>query len=205
MNLANSSFLSSDTIEEEILSSSEEDLPSNDWPITVQRGQASQADRTNNIDNISWVSNQQLNYSKEQEFTGTPGVTGEVTNADPLAIFQLFFTNELAEQIVTETNWYAEQCIAKKQVKNNSRDKRWKPLTVSELKTYVGIILYRGVNWKPTFSHYYTANVTFSTPMVSKVLLYNWLVLIERYIHFVDNNSLGERYRKTAKIASLHD
>ena len=30
MNLANSSFLSSDTIEKEILSSSEEDLPSND-------------------------------------------------------------------------------------------------------------------------------------------------------------------------------
>ena len=51
-----SSFLSSDTTEEEVLSSSE-DLPSNDQPITVQRGQASQADRTNNLDNISWVSN----------------------------------------------------------------------------------------------------------------------------------------------------
>ena len=148
-----SSFLSSDTTEEEVLSSSE-DLPSNDQPITVQRGQASQADRTNNIDNISWVSNPPVNYSKEQEFTGTPGVTGEVTNADPLAIFQLFFTNELAEQIVTETNRYAKQCIARKQVKNNSRDKRWKPLTISELKAYEGIILYRGVVWKPTFSHY---------------------------------------------------
>ena len=79
-----SSFLSSDTTEEEVLSSSEEDLPSNDQPITIQRGQASQADRTNNIDNISWVSNPPVNYSKEQEFTGTPGVTGEVTNADPL-------------------------------------------------------------------------------------------------------------------------
>ena len=44
-----------------------------------------------------------------------------------------------------------------------------------------------------------------STPMVSKVLSYNRLVLIERYIHFVDNNSLGERYKKTAKIALLHD
>ena len=54
-----------------------------------------------------------MNYSKEQEFTGTPGVTGEVNNTDLLAIFQLFFTNELAERIVTETNRYAEQCIAK--------------------------------------------------------------------------------------------
>ena len=86
--------------------------------------------------------------------------------------------------------------IARKQVKNNSRDKRWKPRTVSELKAYVGIILYRGVVWKPTFSYYYTTNATFSTPMVSKVLSYNRLVLIERYIHFVDNNSLGERYKK---------
>ena len=41
--------------------------------------------------------------------------------------------------------------------------------------------------------------------MVFKVLSYNRLVLIERYIHFVDNNSLGERYKKTAKIAPLHD
>ena len=146
--------------------SSSEDFPSNDQPITVQRGQASQADRTNNIDNISWVSNPPVNYSKEQEFNGTPGVTGEVTNADPLAIFQLFFTDGLAKQIVTETNWYAEQCIERKQVKNNSRDKRWKPLTVSELKAYVGIILYRGVVWKPTFSHYYTTWSDGPLPMV---------------------------------------
>ena len=90
-------------------------------------------------------------------------------------------------------------------MKNNSRDKRWKPLTVSELKAYEGISLYRGVVWKSTFSHYYTTNAIFSTPMVSKVLSYNRLVLIERYIHFVDNNSLGERYKKTAKIAPLHD
>ena len=41
--------------------------------------------------------------------------------------------------------------------------------------------------------------------MVSKVLSYNRLVLIERYIHFVDNNSLGESCKKTAKIAPLHD
>ena len=75
-----SSFLSSDTTEEEILSSSEEDLPSNDRLITVQRGQASQADRTNNIDKISGVSNPSVNYSKELEFPGTPVVTGEVTN-----------------------------------------------------------------------------------------------------------------------------
>ena len=106
-----SSFLSSDTTDKEVLSSSEKDLPGNDQPITVQHGHASQADRTNNIDNISWVSNPPVNYSKEQEFIGTPGVTGEVTNEDPLAIFQLFFTDELDEQIVTETNRYAEQCI----------------------------------------------------------------------------------------------
>ena len=33
----------------------------------------------------------------------------------------------------------------------------------TELKAYVGIILYGGVVWKPTFSYYYATNATFST------------------------------------------
>ena len=110
--------------------------------------------------------------------------TEEIPSSDPLAFSELFLTDELAEKTVTETNQYAEQYNLKKQLKNGSKDKRWKPQTISELKLQVQRIMYRGVVWKPSYSHYYTTKATYSTSMISRILLYNRLELIERYIQF---------------------
>ena len=41
--------------------------------------------------------------------------------------------------------------------------------------------------------------------MISKILLYDRLTLIERYLDFADNNSLGDDYKKTEKIQPIHD
>ena len=41
--------------------------------------------------------------------------------------------------------------------------------------------------------------------MIAKILLYDWLTVIEKQLHFVDDNSLGNDYKKTAKIQSIHD
>ena len=65
--------------------------------------------------------------------------------------------------------------------------------------------LYRGgVLQKPTVYMYYTQDKLFETPGFKKILTQNKLVLIEKYIHFVDISQLDSQYNRTAKIEPIH-
>ena len=44
----------------------------------------------------------------------------------------------------------------------------------------------------------------FETPGFKKILTQNQLVLIEKYIHFVDISQLDSQYNRTAKIEPIH-
>ena len=85
-----------------------------------------------------------------------------------------------------------------------SRAEKWIPLTVSDLKNLCRFNWKPTIVWKPTYEHYYTLNAIFSTLMIAKIFLYDGLTLIEKYLHLVVNNSLGNDYKKTAKIQSIH-
>lgn len=145
------------------------------------------------------------NYFSQQEFTGISGVDPSVLDNNPLYLFELFFSDELLNEIVTQTNLYADQYINSHVLKQRSRMKKWSPVTKDELMIYFGIILYRGVVWKPTYEHYYTENAIFSTPMIRKVLRFERFLLIEKFLHFVDNSTLEEGYTKTMKILPVHN
>ena len=65
--------------------------------------------------------------------------------------------------------------------------------------------LYRGgVLQKPTVYMYYTQDKLFETPGFKKILTQNKLVLIEKYIHFLDISQLHSQYNRTAKIEPIH-
>ena len=53
-------------------------------------------------------------------------------------------------------------------------------------------MLYCGVNRKPVAHLFYTKNNPIETPDFKKILLQDRLVLLEKYIHFVDITTLGE-------------
>ncbi|CAG8786336.1 12240_t:CDS:1, partial [Cetraspora pellucida] len=57
----------------------------------------------------------------------------------PLALFQLFFTNEHLQKMVENTNKY-------EQIKGREGGRTWDPLTLSELKIWLGLIIYIGVH-----------------------------------------------------------
>ena len=67
------------------------------------------------------------------------------------------------------TNKYAENVIAKKTLKPNSRMKRWKAITLEDVKVYAATVLYQGIIWKPTYEMYYTTDMMFSTPGLKRV------------------------------------
>ena len=53
----------------------------------------------------------------------------------------------------------------------------------------------------PTFEHYWSTNILYRFPMLSKVMPRNRFHLILRFWHFVDNNTAGpERLKKIVPI-----
>ena len=52
---------------------------------------------------------------------------------------------------------------------------------------------------------FYTKSKLFETPGFKKILPQDRLVLLEKYIHFVDISTLGESYNRSAKIDLIHE
>ena len=61
----------------------------------------------------------------------------------PISLFLQIFTDELFTKIVDETNNYFRQEAAKIHISN--RMSNWEDVTVSEMKSFVGIILLMGI------------------------------------------------------------
>ena len=122
---------------------------------------------------IEWKDQANDNYFASKNLQGTSGVHALVTDIYPLCLFRLYFTNELVDLILTQTNLYAQQWLDTHQLRRCSRATKFTPITKDELMLYFAMILYLGIVWKPSYVYYYTENAIFATPMISKILSYN--------------------------------
>ena len=105
----------------------------------------------------------------------------------PLSLFELISTEELCGSIAEMTNLYTENLIAKNKGNLSSHLTKWKMVTQSEMKLFIGFILYWGMIWKPTYEHYFTTNSIFSSsPGVKNLMSYNKFQIIDHFLHFVD-------------------
>lgn len=74
--------------------------------------------------------------------------------AAAIEYFQLFFTNDIVDLIVSEINRYAEEKIARGNLKPHSRLHNWKPTDRDELLRFIGILLNMGIVRLPTVQMY---------------------------------------------------
>ena len=82
-------------------------------------------------------------------FTAQSGVRMETANfRSALEFFELFFTADLYDLVVAETNRYATQYITANPESFYAQPFRWKPVTVSEFKTFLGLTLSMGITKK---------------------------------------------------------
>lgn len=125
-----------------ISSNSEDDISSHytdsdddsEYSIDSDDSENEDFDLSQNID-IPWCSN---GISRPSfEFTNKTGIQVENLNKNNLLdIFECFFTDDLVNIIVTETNRYANQFIAhNSDIKDNSRTKEWVGTNPKEIKT----------------------------------------------------------------------
>ena len=71
--------------------------------------------------------------------------------ADVMSYFDHYVPPELTEIVVDQTNLYAQQQIAKmpRHVTKHARSEEWKPVTVIEMKKFLGLIFVTGIVQKP--------------------------------------------------------
>ena len=133
-------------------------------------------------------------------FDGQPGVNDIVQSCDLLEIFELIVTDEIIDHIVIYSNLYANQSIGNKEFKKTSRLCKREDITAPEIRLYLAALIYRGVLGKPKEHLYYIKNKIFETPGFRRIISHDKMVLLEKFLHFDDNEELGDSYNKAAKI-----
>lgn len=91
------------------------------------------------------------------------------------------FPEELKEQIVAETNRYAQECIA------TNPDRAWYDTTRDEMKAFIGIHMLFGVKRFPATHLYWSEDPLIAVPFVKKVTSRNRFDKLSKYFHVNDN------------------
>ena len=111
-----------------------------------------------------------------------PNITFNTTSIDPTNVFSEFFTKDLLDDIVYQTNLYAAQKL-----------KPYKALDVTELKCYLGILILNGIHKMPSYRHFWSSDsllrIDFVANAMSRVR-YDWIL---SNLHLNDNNKALNR------------
>lgn len=115
--------------------------------------------------------------------------------ATPLDYFQLYFTDALFSEIVTNTNNYAQFQIANSVSKNAQFvDVHWprdgsKNIDMQELKAYFGLLVFFGLNHVPKYKHYWSSSPFLGSPGVKSVFPCKRFEKITQFIHVSDRTA----------------
>ncbi|XP_022831836.1 uncharacterized protein LOC111360197 [Spodoptera litura] len=108
--------------------------------------------------------------------------------------FVAIWDREFMESIAAETNRYAEQMMRRMADEGTlslgSRILFWKETNADELYVFFAIILAMGIVVKAQMEEYWsTAKDIFSTPSFSTTMAYSRFLLLNRCLHFMDNET----------------
>ena len=119
-------------------------------------------------------------------FTGTVGPTVDIPNS-PFDVLQLFFTDDLIEDIVAESNRYALQVMGVEAYM------KWTRITADEFKAYLGFSILMGIVHLPEKRDYWRMNPYLRYAPIADRITRDRFVDITRYTHFVDNTNLASQ------------
>jgi len=83
--------------------------------------------------------------------------------------------------------------------------KNEKPVTVIEMKKFLRLIFVTGIVRKPKLELYWSKRGIFQTPIFPQIMSRNRFQLIQRYLHFNDNNVAGRNEDRLYKIRTILD
>ncbi|XP_020296172.1 piggyBac transposable element-derived protein 4-like [Pseudomyrmex gracilis] len=138
-----------------------------------------------------------LFYPSIKDFTGSPGIQSTITVPDdtPLCYFKIFFTLNLLEMITAQTNLYQEQ----NPEGPRKNMKSWEPLTVDELRIFLGTTINMGHVRKGAIQNYWSTDPLLETPIFKKIMHRNRYLQILRFLHFSNNEEIVNHLLKKVK------
>ncbi|XP_065182258.1 piggyBac transposable element-derived protein 4-like [Sycon ciliatum] len=123
-------------------------------------------------------------------FTGQPGIKMPLPDdPTPLDYVKLFFTAQFWVMLVTETNRFARAYIDAnaETLARRSLARSWTPVTVAEMKVFLGLFLNMGLVPKPELDHYWSTDPIIATPFYSRTMPRERFTSIMNFLHFMDN------------------
>lgn len=137
-----------------------------------------------------------------RSFTSPVGPTQDISSS-PLKVFDLFFSPDLIEKIVKESNAYAKTAMG------DEKYEKWSKITVDELKAFLGFSVLMGINHLPSLNDYWSRDPHLRYAPVADRITRDRFRDISRYLHFVDNDTLVPRgedgHDRLGKVRPLVD
>lgn len=158
------------------------------------------------VDSSVWTRKSGCNREPFQ-FTGSPGLKFSV-DEQLLDFLKLFLTDDLIDIIVTETNRYADQYRTKHLLKPRLRVQEWKPTDSSEIHVFLGLLYLQGIIHKSETGQCFSRHYLLDTPSFYQSMTELHFSVLQRFLHFVDNELLvgeGEKTRKLLKLKPIMD
>jgi DNA excision repair protein ERCC-6 len=117
----------------------------------------------------------------------------ELINKTPFELFRLYFTDELVDHLVTETNRYAA-----------SSNNHAFHVSHDEMMKFCGIFLLSGYHQLPQQNLYWSVDEDVGVPFVSQQMPRNRFTAIKQYLHLANNDTL-DKHDRAAKVRPYLD
>ena len=108
----------------------------------------------------------------------------------PLHYFSLFFSEEIIDMLVTETNRYAIQYL------NSNPDKKetfffkgWTPCNRIQIKAYLGLLIHMGLLKLPRLDYHWRSNNLYCCPLCPNVMKRIEFMRIHSFFHIANNEN----------------
>jgi hypothetical protein len=128
---------------------------------------------------------------QRENFTGSAGPQCAAKHVMEIVdVFELFFSKELTDTIVKETNRYKEQFLHGHELSVRSPARAYKLVTEGEIYIVLGLFMLMGIIQKPTLRSYFTTKRGISTLGFREIITRERLELICTFLHFADNETI---------------
>jgi hypothetical protein len=130
------------------------------------------------------------------------GISTNEIQDEPTAldIFRCFFSQEIMQEIASETNKYYQFVTDKIPPSTGSRLQKWGHTTVEELYVFLAVTMLMVRTKKLTILEYWSTDPLLATPQFSDFMSRDRYLLLLRLLHFRDKNPCeGDRLYKQNK------
>lgn len=132
----------------------------------------------------------------------------KINSSNPLEkevdYFNLFFSQDIIDLIVEQTNKFAAfelEKDAQKPSTSSAKSKSFANITINELRVFFALVLLMSIIRKPSIKLYFSTNPMFATPFFNNVMARNRFLAILRYLHFSDTGS--KKFEKVKPVIDL--